>query len=111
MDNRKLKEAAQNYADGIRRYQDRKLHCEEDFIAGAEWSVNSIWHTGDEIPKPENEMGYAYIAIIIGYGEDMKMLCLSCPTGSTKWWNDRNVRYWAYINDLMPSKKMALCGR
>lgn len=102
MDNRKLKEAAQNYADGIRRHQDRKMNCAEDFMAGAEWAVNCIWHTGNEIPKPENEMGYAYIAIIIGYGDDMKMLCLSCPTGSAKWWEERNVRYWTYIKDLMP---------
>lgn len=102
MNKEELEKAAQRHADAVRCYEDRKLHCKEDFIAGAECAVNCIWHTGDERPKAENETGYAFIAIIVGYGDDTTMICISCPTGSAKWWEDRNVRYWTYIKDLMP---------
>lgn len=42
MDKEELEKAAQRHADAVRRYEDRKLHCKDDFIAGVEFILNRL---------------------------------------------------------------------
>ena len=42
MNKEELEKAAQRHADAVRCYEDRKLHCKEDFIAGAKFILNRL---------------------------------------------------------------------
>lgn len=66
------------------------------FIAGAEWSINSVWHDIDkEKPMPGkhvvNEHWFDFVA------EDWKDL----DRIMKKW----PFKRWAYVDDLMPDGK------
>lgn len=63
------------------------------FIEGAEWRINSIWHTNSEKPRT----GKAALVIYKGGGSDICSNILSFEH-----WD--SVDKWAYIEDLLPIK-------
>lgn len=71
----------------------RKDNCREDFIAGAEWRINSVWHDArTDVPE-------AYFPILVEDNLDdceVNMLAQEeeCP---------KNWMRWAYIDDLLPN--------
>lgn len=66
------------------------------FRTGAEWRINSIWHTIDEVPKEDKFIliqkndGYFQIAYSVKH---MKM-----------YFGYLNVARWCYLDDLLPTK-------
>ena len=92
-----IEQAAASYADSIPQFDDRKRYCREDFIAGADWRINSVWHDASEKPN-RNQLilfecrktygkGYS-----VNFGENYELM--------------KNVILrWAYIIDLLPDRK------
>lgn len=69
-----------------------------DFLSGAQWRINSVWHKAEDLPK-NNKM-------LIAIDKDERPL-LCGPFN--KDWKD-TVRYfgitiWAYVEDLIPNKE------
>lgn len=71
------------------------------FIKGAEWRINSVWNSGNEVPKEHEDLvieldtgfhicrfkdGYSFL----GYYDDRGFIAFE-------------VIRWAYLKDLMPN--------
>lgn len=102
MDKEDIEKAAAEYANEACRPVWRTGYeqvCMTDFIEGAEWRINSVWHDVKDIPKESS----AILAIR--------------PDGSTEIvyfinllrWRSLIKRcgfvQWAYIKDLIPNKE------
>lgn len=69
-----------------------------DFLSGAKWLMNSVWHDADD--TPENKK------MIIAIDKDEHPLI--CGPFNNDWKD--TVRYfaitiWAYVEDLIPNKE------
>ena len=63
------------------------------FKDGANWRINSVWHTPDEMPRVGSYVVALYEDEHI-YSGKVRDYCNSVP-----------VKTWAYIDDLMPETK------
>lgn len=96
MTREQIEKAAMEYAERIPQSDERREYSREDFIAGADWRINSVWHDIDkEKPMPGkhvvNEHWFDFVA------EDWKDL----DRIMKKW----PFKRWAYVDDLMPDGK------
>lgn len=77
----------------------RKDNCREDFIAGAEWRINSVWHKPCDIAEPgkdclvEHMDGDGNVCICIDWRSEYEWV-KSCHYDK--------ILSWAYIDDLLP---------
>lgn len=73
----------------------RKDNCREDFITGAEWRINSVWHDAKECPERKRN----YLA-------QCKNGRFNVIPDSMNWDNfykKAEIIRWAYIEDLLPN--------
>lgn len=113
MEREDIEKAAKNYSIGkthFRRsvlkevdaddYVLRKSNCREDFIAGADWRINSVWHKVEELPK----LNTWFLAQI---GNDcFDTFTMRVDTDRWKrWCKGMNIIRWAYIEDLLPNSE------
>lgn len=73
----------------------------EAFKAGANWRINSIWHTKGEIP--DNKKAYYLIESNTG-SFDVCFLINDYFQGDSSKYELNEIKYWAYINDLKYEK-------
>lgn len=85
-----LQQAAKEYA--ATKHHDKQLQeiVSWDFVAGANWQRNSVWHDASEEPKELKK-----ILIINNLGEAM----VTVPCYIDDW---SNYEKWAYLSDLLP---------
>ena len=93
-----IEQAAASYADSIPQFDDRKRYCREDFIAGAEWRINSVWHSTNELPKYSG-----CLAVLMDNGL-METMYYSAGIGFHEM-QLKGYASWAYIIDLLPDGK------
>lgn len=75
----------------------RRDDFEAGFVTGAEWRIESVWHTMDVEPDKELQL--------VLYGDD-RIIMINW-NGDMKWKGmDKffKAEKWAYINDLIPEK-------
>lgn len=98
MTNKDIEKAAAEYANEACRPLWRTGNeqvCMVDFIEGAEWRINSVWHEGRE--KPETDKGDLLVIVKDAFGKYVYVR--------------QNAYYvlkygcvrWAYIKDLIPN--------
>lgn len=94
-----IKKAAAEYAHGACRplwRAGKEQVCMVDFIEGAKWRINSVWHEGSE--KPETDKGDLFVEIEVmdktTYVQQNAYYVLRYGC----------VR-WAYIKDLISNKE------
>jgi hypothetical protein len=77
----------------------RKDNCREDFITGAEWRINSVWHKPCDIAElgkdclVEHMDGDGNVCICIDWRSEYEWV-KSCHYDK--------ILSWAYIDDLLP---------
>lgn len=64
------------------------------FIAGAEWRINSVWHTDLKEAQTQRNLLVAFTSGRVGMFDDIRLL---------KGIEDLVARY-AYVDELLPSK-------
>ena len=64
----------------------------EGFVRGAEWRINSVWHTPDELPNKASVIIMHLDEDVEEYSFGVKELC------------EGTIR-WAYVSDLLPEMK------
>lgn len=79
-----------------------EVACENGFIAGADWRINSVWHSADEEPETGRMiLVRKYIARNhVSYQLKVKE--------ALPYW-ERGARFiggWAYLKDLLPDGKL-----
>ena len=98
-----IEQAASSYADSIPQSDERKRYCREDFIAGVEWRINSVWHNSDEEPEERKEILVEYRFMTPdGEIEVRREVVESLDDLSDSYCDVLN---WAYIDDLLPERK------
>lgn len=88
-----IKKAAEEYAKEACRPLWRAGNeqvCMADFMEGAEWRINSVWHDSTEKPMP----GKLLLVNTLYGGYDL------CYYGEYVW---NTVMTWAYVKDLIPN--------
>jgi hypothetical protein len=75
----------------------RKGNCSEDFIAGAEWRISSVWHDTSEKP----DKGKMLIVEDIDGAYDLVYLTKSKPWEELS--EKNHYTRWAYVEDLLPN--------
>lgn len=98
MKKEQIEQASVQYAQ---TFIEGSIKAAKSFIAGAEWRINSVWHTVPDIPIP-NEW------LLIEYKADGKIqVCISwiglCEVDE-EFHYDKIIR-WAYLKDLFPTKE------
>lgn len=87
------------------------------FIAGADWRINTAWHSNAEVPNRSLDIYYCGEAILIqaidgkfnfgivhyGYGYNGKIFYT--VTCLDKTYSMDEIKQWAYIKDLIPNKE------
>lgn len=96
-----IKEAAERYANDVCRGSHHRCGMEQvcmvDFIEGAEWRINSVWHDVNETPEDGRVIVLLgkYGTILI-YGPNMRYYKEAVIA-------DGGFLKWAYKEDLMPT--------
>ena len=94
MTREQIEKEAMEYAERIPQSDERREYSREDFIAGAQWRINSVWHDASEKPD-KNQLvlfecrktygrGYS-----VNFGENYDLM-------------KNVVLRWAYVIDLLP---------
>ena len=103
-----LEEAADKYVSNWYKKHDMEMEdypidvnvSKMDFKAGAAWQHNKVWHTASDKPKPENEPTENFYK--------QKMLVIHNENIAIQkvydFHNLRNIKMWAYIEDLLPTE-------
>lgn len=92
-----MMKAATLYADDVCKGPRYRWGHEQvamvDFIEGANWRINSVWHDANEMP----DLGEAIIIELFGKVWDYGTYDVSDSI--------HPKAKWAYMNDLIPSKE------
>lgn len=111
MTNEQIEKAAKGYADSIAQSDVKKLYCVDDFIAGAEWRINSVWHTVEDMPSDGmNGKGVGELCLIKNDKGDVEFVQARYEHTNGVYYfmaysgivELHNVVRWAYIKDLLP---------
>lgn len=94
-----IKKAATEYANEACRPLWRTGNeqvCMVDFMEGAKWRINSVWHDVKEMPE-NNRM------ILIIMKHDIPTVLGPDNTFFREEIKDRHIQRWAYVEDLIPN--------
>lgn len=69
--------------------------CMVDFMEGAEWRINSVWHAMDEVQDGKRPY-------IVQYNEECKFAMFTKPIPVPLEQAKSVFKRWAYIEDLIP---------
>ena len=120
MTREQIEKEAMEYAERIPQSDERREYSREDFIAGSQWRINSVWHDmEEEAPQVYREYGdsiYPQIPCLVvghlstGYGYGVRYWNVT-----EQCWDDEEcddyecdkdkIEEWAYIDDLTPERK------
>lgn len=94
-----MMKAATLYADDVCKGPRYRWGHEQvamvDFIEGAEWRINSVWHTMDEVQDGKRPY-------IVQYNEEWKFAMFTKPISIPKEQAKSVFKRWAYMDDLIP---------
>lgn len=79
-----------------------EVACENGFIAGADWRINSVWHSADEEPETGR-----MILVRKCIARNHVSYQLKVKEALPYW--ERGARFiggWAYLKDLLPDGKL-----
>lgn len=74
---------------------DSRLVAFRAFMKGAEWRINSVWHTIDEVQDGKRPY-------IVQYNEECKFAMFTKPIPVPLEQAKSVFKRWAYIEDLIP---------
>ena len=80
-----------------------EVACENGFLAGADWRINSVWHDGKEMPDYKKDFIYQAVRASgeVYYG-------FSTLFEADEWdfmKEFTTIERWAYVDDLVPNGK------
>ena len=111
MTREQIEKAAKEYADCIVQFDERKTYSREDFTAGAQWRINSVWHKpsdyGEELTRnvkvvAKTKRGYRFGEFdVVGYSNEY----IGFVSTSSLEYALSDVLEYAYLSDLLPERK------
>lgn len=102
MNKEQIEQAAEEYRMSLPYCDDPKVRGMsiggyDGFIKGAEWRINSVWHDAKEEPKDKSKF-------LISYEEKHPVLYTEKINEWEEYAKSSKVKYWAYLDDLLPPK-------
>ena len=100
MTREQIEKEAMEYAERIPQSDERREYSREDFIAGSQWRINSVWH--DNSIRPGE---YCDVLVETKRGIEMDRYDFDYNEldNGTDW--EADVIRWAYVDDLLPERK------
>lgn len=99
------------YAERIPQSDERREYSREDFIAGSQWRINSVWHKpsayGEELTRnvavvAKTKRGYRFGKFdVVGYSNEY----IGFVSTSSFQYALSDVLEYAYLDDLLPERK------
>ena len=97
MNRETIEKAAYLYAESIPQSDERKEYSREDFMAGAEWRINSVWHDGTVSCQSKRKALVIFKNGNAAVYKDLRDLSYEMLWGE--------VERFAYVDDLLPRRK------
>ena len=94
MNRKKIEKEAGEYSGSILGFKNNPvvMRINKAFADGAQWAINSVWHTPNELPNGVSVIIMQLDSAIEEYSFGVKELY------------EGTVR-WAYVSDLLPDRK------
>ena len=105
MTREQIEKEAMEYAERIPQSDERREYSREDFIAGAQWRINSVWHVTFEMPERGRDFLYESARGWFGINNTAKMAREVHPENWDRFVEGFDVIRWVYIDDLLPERK------
>jgi len=107
MTREQIEKEAMEYAERIPQSDERREYSREDFIAGAQWRINSVWHKPEEKPEANTRV---LVCLETKINKLVYLRIRAFKPHVIKNWNTGNssmdnVLQWAYLDDLLPERK------
>ena len=99
---KRIEEAAVEYAESIPQSDERREYSREDFIAGAEWRINSVWHDASEEPERNGE---PMLVEFHDFGMDENDYDVVEDLQGYRTGIYVEFKRWAYVSELLPKRK------
>lgn len=95
-----IDKAAGEYSGSVLGFKDNPVVMAKHkaFTDGAEWRINSAWHSTDELPKRSG-----FLAVLMDNGI-METMYYSVGIGFHEM-TLKGYTSWAYVYDLLPERK------
>ena len=103
MTRKQIEKAAMKYAERIPQSDERREYSREDFIAGAQWRINSVWHNSNEEPEERKEILVEYRFMTSDGEIEVRREVVESLDDLSDIYCD--VLNWAYLEDLLPERK------
>lgn len=108
---KRIEEAAVEYAERIPQSDERREYSREDFIAGSQWRINSVWQKpsayGEELRRDieviaKTKRGFRFGKFdVVGYSNEY----IGFVSTSSLEYALSDVLEYAYLSDLLPERK------
>ena len=100
MTREQIERAAGEYSGSVLGFKDNPvvMNNHKAFMDGAQWRINSVWHSTDELPKYSG-----FLAVLMSNGL-MEIMYYSAGIGFHEM-TLKGYVLWAYISDLLPERK------
>ncbi len=95
MKKKQIKQAAERYAESIAQSDIKKGYSIDDFMAGAHWRMNSVWHNVSEAPEDRR-------MLLCVSDFRLPLICGPDNSGFALTARRFDITRWAYIDDLIP---------
>ena len=99
MEKEKIERAAKEYADKHGDFCTGGYHAVDDFIHGARWRINSVWHAGEA----KCDRGRKALVLFKNGNAAVYKDLRDLWTGRDNLWPE--VDKFAYLNDLLPDTR------
>ena len=111
MTREQIEKEAMEYAERIPQSDERREYSREDFIAGTQWRINSVWHKpsayGEELKRnveviAKTKRGFRFGKFdVVGYSNEY----IGFVSTSSLEYALSDVLEYAYLEDLLPERK------
>ena len=95
-----IEKVAGEYSGSVFGFKDNPvvMNKHKAFMDGAQWRINSVWHSTDELPKRSG-----FLAVLMDNGI-METMYYSVGIGFHEM-TLKGYTSWAYVSDLLPERK------
>ncbi len=99
MKKEQIEQAAARYAESIAQSDRNKIYSKDDFMAGAEWRISSVWHKPDKLPTKSSYL------VALRHDGSMEILYYNIECSLYEKGLKTYYKLWAYVDDIMPEKE------
>lgn len=112
MTQEQIQTAAETYAASIAQSEERIRYCAEDFIAGAKWRIDSVWHSVQDMPSRNMRDKVGELCLVETSDRHIEFTQARYESINGVYYFMAyfglielfKIKRWAYVSDFMPTE-------